>query len=496
MNTNNSSSFISRKHLEIIGKVFFFSYLLILFFLNFIRIFDNAFWGDECYTIRLIQMDFPEMIKTTANNVHPPLYYIILHLFYQITGDSPVMYHFVSLIPYIILMIFSITKLRKDYGILSSVLFATLISLQQNALVYNVEVRMYSWAALFVFFSFYSLRSILKENTILAWVLFVIFSLGAAYTHYYALITVAFFYIALLVIGLKNKNTFKRIMFFGIVTVIAYLPWLCSGLSLFTRSLETYHRFPLYSIMAYAYFIFDNLWTIPVWFLFLLLFFLYELQIIKPGKSLKNMKFSKPSSITSDTSWFIIGLITVGGYIILSLIVSYLIRPMFIPRYAFPATVVMWLILSISASRLNYKQIIIPCWLIILLCLKFPSYHDFIQSERNLGQATEYFLETVHPSSDSLILTNSSDMTWTVLEYYYPTISRTLVTEDTLNLENFQNNDDIWLFWMIETYKDTAPTPKTLDYFKRNGYSVETIFNGDGGFATTATSYVYHLTKS
>lgn len=49
---------------------------------------------------------------------------------------------------------------------------------------------MYTLAAFFVLAAYVELYYILKSGKIIHWVLFAICSLGAAYTHYYALITV------------------------------------------------------------------------------------------------------------------------------------------------------------------------------------------------------------------------------------------------------------------------------------------------------------------
>lgn len=74
-------------------------YAAVLFLLNLARIFDNNFWGDEAYSLNLIQRTVPEIIKGTASDVHPPLYYMFLRLAYLLFGNQGWAYHLVSLIP-------------------------------------------------------------------------------------------------------------------------------------------------------------------------------------------------------------------------------------------------------------------------------------------------------------------------------------------------------------------------------------------------------------
>ena len=57
-----------------IAIILFYFTTLTFGLIGFMRCFDNAFWGDEGYTIRLAKMSLKDMIYATAGDVHPPLY--------------------------------------------------------------------------------------------------------------------------------------------------------------------------------------------------------------------------------------------------------------------------------------------------------------------------------------------------------------------------------------------------------------------------------------
>ena len=57
----------------------------------------------------------------------------------------------------------------------------------------------------------FELYKIINRNKIIDWIIFCIASLGAAYTHYYALISVAFLYLMLLFMIRKNKRNLKEL---------------------------------------------------------------------------------------------------------------------------------------------------------------------------------------------------------------------------------------------------------------------------------------------
>ncbi|NLS76996.1 MAG: hypothetical protein GXY76_07030, partial [Chloroflexi bacterium] len=40
----------------------------------------ESIWLDEATSILLARMDLPSLIRTTAQDIHPPVYYALLHL--------------------------------------------------------------------------------------------------------------------------------------------------------------------------------------------------------------------------------------------------------------------------------------------------------------------------------------------------------------------------------------------------------------------------------
>lgn len=68
------------------------------------------------------------------------------------------------------------------------------------------------------------------------WFIFGFASLCAAYTHYYALISVAFFYLMLLPLLRRGKEYTKRILLLYGLTVLSYIFWLYVLLKTFKRT--------------------------------------------------------------------------------------------------------------------------------------------------------------------------------------------------------------------------------------------------------------------
>ena len=158
-----------------------------------------------------------------------------------LTNQSILAYRLFSTLPLIILAILGYTHLRKDFGGKVGFLFSFLILFMPVNLVYASEIRMYTWAMLFVFVTaLYGYRIYKSGISNKNWMIFSIFSLASAYTHYYSLVAVGLINIALfiyfLVNNIKQRNyevkyikyseNLKKSIISAIVQILLYLPWL------------------------------------------------------------------------------------------------------------------------------------------------------------------------------------------------------------------------------------------------------------------------------
>ena len=214
-----------------------------------IPIFHKNLWFDESYTVGIVSKSFQNIWTIGSSDVHPVLYYWILHIFYLIFGSNIYIYRFISMIPLAVLSILGYTHIKKDFGEKVGFLFSFLTLFLPIGLVYAGEIRMYTWAMLFVsIMAIYAYRiykgiaetkEVDKSNKIKNWILFTIFSLASCYTHYYGLATagvinaILFVYLITKTIKLHKENKENKV--FGIdlrcfiiaavTQILIYLPW-------------------------------------------------------------------------------------------------------------------------------------------------------------------------------------------------------------------------------------------------------------------------------
>ena len=222
---------INKKHIHIAIII-----LGILFIL--LSAFHENIWFDESYSVAIAKHDFTEIWKITGKDVHPPLYYWMLHIVWMIFGNNIIAFRLFSVLSIAILGILGYTHIRKDFGERVGFLFSFLTYFLPVMCTYSQEVRMYSWSCLIVtLFAIYGYRlyknikdkkefKIQNKNLII----FGIFSICACYIHYYALAVAGIVNFFLLIYLIKNRKENTKILrnfiILAIIQIILYIPWL------------------------------------------------------------------------------------------------------------------------------------------------------------------------------------------------------------------------------------------------------------------------------
>lgn len=467
---------------------------MILFSLNFIRVFDNAFWGDEGYTIKLAKMSIEQMINTTAADVHPPLYYLFTQLLYHVLGNHGYTYHLSGLIPYAVILIIACSAVNKYFGKIPAFVLVTMSSIMKNAVVNNVEVRMYSLAAMFVLVAYIALYCIIEKNRVIDWVIFCLVSLGAAYTHYYALISVAFFYLMLIPVVIKNHNCIKRLIISYAATVLSYLPWLGILLRSFKRTSDSWWLGDIPSISDCIKYIFDYKWVFVTFVISIIFFAINQSGTVnfvhtnnKP--LLDNIDISintfEKINFSGEILWILSGLFAIFGTMAVGLGLSYAVRPFFLTRYLFPVSIIAYLISGVCISKMQLRKVWAAVFVMLILWNNIPAYANNYKSESSLNKETSAFLTAVNPSPSDIIYTDNSHLGWTLLPYYYSNNSGGYKPDAIENLDTDYN--DILLLWTQELDETT------LENVNKQGYDYEKIY--EGRFANGAYYYAYKLDK-
>jgi len=339
---------------------------------------------DEYYTLGLIKVPLIDGIKLTAMNVHPPLYYIILKIITSALTAIKVGYNtlfvakMVSVIPYVILSVVGLTKIRKEYGWLTAGLFLFCVLAMSELYIFYVIARMYSWALLFIVMSFIYLKDVLVKSDLKSWTCLTVFAVLGAYTHYFVAISTIIMYLLLLSYICLNKlnnkkeklREIKKWLISSFCGIILYLPWVQTLLNQMKAVHANYWiKAPtLYDIVnyfSYSSSVSENN-AIKVFSILVLIFFCaLAITKYKESSKLKN-KIDRITNI--ENSYIFIGIGVFLLTIIIGVIISLTYKPVFIKRYLLPSLGLIWLSFSILIPKItNRKFFAISIILIISL---------------------------------------------------------------------------------------------------------------------------------
>lgn len=164
-----------------------------------------------------------EIWTICAGDVHPALYYSLLHLVYLATGGGIVVFRVFSVLGAIALSLIGLTHVRKDFSVRTGIMFSALAYFLPWSVYVAFQIRMYSWLAvamtLVIIYAWRIMNACAKNRGGKAvdavpvhwWVALFASSVAAAYLHYYGAIA-SFVAHAFLVFGLSRAKDPKMLL--------------------------------------------------------------------------------------------------------------------------------------------------------------------------------------------------------------------------------------------------------------------------------------------
>ena len=384
---------------DILGKIFFGVAILVLLYM-FISPLTNMFINvDEYWTYSLVNLPFMQGMIVAVHDVHPPLYYMILYLFTPFGLANLYLSKVVSIIPYILIMVVSATKIRKDYGWLTAGLFVFCLGLMTDFFIEFLTIRMYSWGLFFVLMSFIYYKEVITHWDRKSWVLLTLFTLLSAYTQYFFAITCGLIYLLILVEILNNnKDKLKQFGKSVLALIILYAPWMIVFVhQIQTQSGEPNEGFELVNAIHYLTafaiksqnFEFEMIIfkLVACAFLVLILYLIYQ----------------KKDRFAGAGVFLMYATIAIG---IISLMFSFS-NTMRI-RYLVPVFGIFWLSASILIGKIENKKILMIALILIMVLVgaSLAITNDDINSRLEFNEKKANFLDSIN-NNDSVIVYNT-----------------------------------------------------------------------------------------
>ena len=378
-------------------------------------IFHTNLWFDESYTVSLINHNLADICSIAADDVHPVLYYLMLKIFTYIFTDNVIIMRLFSLIGAFLLAFLGYTHIRKDFGEKTGLYFSAVTFLLSATFMYSGEIRMYTWAALFVTLTALYAYRIARNGTASAknLILFTVFSLAGAYTHHYGLAATcvinAFLFITLIYSKIKYKrNGLWKYLVCAAGQVAAFIP----GFIVLYNQVKSVNKgywisisYPRVIFETLAYIFYGeytdiNIWeiviTITVCALFLLFIIKLILMFIKDKKSAAAPFFA---------------FITVVSVVSVCLIISGLNTPIFYVRYLVVLYGLLIFFFAYLLANIKFewlRAVILTVMFVLLVTSCIPVYIQ--RYDKSNGQMYDYLDKTVRPDdimvSEEEVITN------------------------------------------------------------------------------------------
>ncbi len=442
--------------------------------------FSNDIWYDELFTVGLIEHSYGELIGLTAQDVHPPLYYMITKVFVDLCklilpGVSTVAAaKMVSVLPYFVLLLYSVTFVRKRFSIFAGGLFLFCAAAMPQLSGYTVEMRMYSWAFLFVTAAFlhgYGMvcapdgkdvdpqddpgrtKGVFGKVSVrkLHGAAMACYGLAAAYTQYFAAVSAAMVYLYVLVeLWRRDRRRIPEWVLWVVVSVIGYAAWLAILYRQITAVHANYWILPLSwrSLGGCVKFLmkpaFTNevlnvvlavamtgIYTAVVLYSVIRMIKCCHQGRVKDGRNAGSLVWTE---LSAQAVFLAAGVGVLAGLVLFGFAASILLRPVFVYRYMIPAMGCFWLSFAVGLDYLwnmaqaDNKQIrsrrigsgIAMGITVFMVIVGLRDYRAFMGEEEykiRLMKETEAALSSI--AKEDVVLYNF-DQVQAVTAYYLP----------------------------------------------------------------------------
>ena len=191
---------------------------------------NSDLWLDEGITAFVSAKPIPEIIAYCAVRLqsHPPGYYVILHLWRLLAGDSEFALRLLASMGGVLTVVLLTVLARGWFGKGSAILAALLMTVQPMAIQYGREARMYAWLMAAALLSVYILERAITQNRRRDWVLFLVTAIFAVTLHYLAALFLLAYGLFLVVRWRELAGCRRRFVAVLAILVLPPLLWFVS----------------------------------------------------------------------------------------------------------------------------------------------------------------------------------------------------------------------------------------------------------------------------
>lgn len=197
------------------------------FALRLYRLGAQSLWYDETVSAYLASQSIPDLIAHTARDIHPPGYYLLLHVWTRLAGTSTFALAFFSLACGVLLIALTYAVAYRLLGRSVALWSALLVAISPYNLWYSQEVRMYTLGAVLGILALWCALNV-GRNSLAHYAGYVLAAaLGLYALYYFAFLLLALnLYIIVYLLHRRQQQPLRNWLLAQAGVLILYLPWL------------------------------------------------------------------------------------------------------------------------------------------------------------------------------------------------------------------------------------------------------------------------------
>ena len=392
---------------------------------------------DEAFTHQLVlNHDVLGIIRGTASDVHPPLYYLIVKFFITFFGNELAVYTWASILAGIGCMILSSTMIFKRFGFWTAELLNLAFSFAPTILIYNLNIRMYSWTLFFCLGCLLFSCEIMEKGTVFQWIMLFLFSICGVYTQYFAVFPIVAAYACLMLYFMIYKQ-WKKFIPFSIVcilNVVSFIPWLLYASQQFQTNGVQEEYIDEFQYMPTGFFGFASYTNLQnVGTMLMILFFSSFVVFLFIRKE-----------FTKTQQWFISMLFFCCFFCFYgSQVLAIFGNHFFAWRYIYPVVGIIWILFCIIFTKIGFKVYIPFTVFTLVICLySYAHAYDWEYNNTPLLEKTVAFTDA--NIEDGSVIVHDYGNFDTLYSVYLP--NHEFVYFDDLDLSTMKGQT----FWFIQ----------------------------------------------
>ena len=316
--------------------------LLFAFCLRLIALNARPVWYDEAFAVFLAEKDYAAIAFGTAADTMPPLYYIFLHGWISLVGETPFALRMLSVALSMLTVVLVFAIARRGFGVRVATFAAFFTALAPFHIYHAQELRMYTTLAVALLVYMYAVMRLIAHQR------YVLPLLGLAtgmalYSHNLAFLTLGAANIFLL--WRRDWSAQFRLIIAQIVGVFLFFPWLLYVPTQIAKIQRAFWTQPpgLADVLQMLVVFTTHLPLPPVVFALALFITLaiFALATLELGRAFRR---GAPPAL---------GLVLAFALIppVLMFALSYVMRPIFVPRGAIVSSLAYYILLAYLVAR-------------------------------------------------------------------------------------------------------------------------------------------------